>query len=68
MTEDIYYYYEVSHYRPVAGDLMLTRMLDGADASEDGFGFLVDCDNVEEHLVRQKEQAERWINRHAEPF
>ena len=66
VTTDPYYFYEVSHYRPLTGDLMLARVMDGGEASEDGFGVLVTQEDVEEHLAAQRLQAMTWREHHAD--
>jgi hypothetical protein len=48
------YYWESSHYRKEAGDLVLSRVL-GADAGPAGFGVQIDAANLEPHLASLRE-------------
>jgi hypothetical protein len=51
ITTNNYYYYETSHFRPLVGDMMLSRMLGSPRASiPDDFGVLVTKENSADHL------------------
>ena len=51
ITTDNYYYYETSHFRPLVGDMMLSRMLGSPRvAIPEDFGVLVTKENSAEHL------------------
>ncbi len=54
-----YFYYENSHIRPSAGDLMLKKILLNENQFNN-FGILISTKNIEEHLEKQKELFYRW--------
>ena len=61
VTENRYYFYEASHYRPVVGDMIIDRIY-----REDGgccppwFGSFVTAAGVEAHLARQRQARQSW--------
>lgn len=60
ITEDRYYFYEASHYRPIVGDMIADRIYGGGEKCPAWFGTLVTPENVEGHLQAQdREIAER---------
>ena len=56
ITEDRYYFYEASHYRPIVGDMIADRIFMGGKKCPDWFGFFVTPENVDEHLKAQDEE------------
>lgn len=48
ITTNNYYYYEISHYRPVVGDMIVNRLL-GTNKDE-SFGASVTSKNIEAHI------------------
>jgi len=57
VTTNNYYYYETSHYRPTAGDMMLKRIFGYPPVVvPNDFGVLVTKQNVDEHLRRLHRQ------------
>ncbi len=47
ITTNNYYYYELSHYRPLVGDMIIERLFHGGS---NNFGFYVTKENVAEHI------------------
>lgn len=64
ITEDQGYWWEPSHYRKSAGDMLLRRVL-GGDASF-GFGALLTPDNIEGYLAAQDYAAKAYEERKPE--
>lgn len=42
ITTDDYYYYEVSHYRPIVGDMIIHRIFDMPKEADTDFGKYVE--------------------------
>jgi hypothetical protein len=63
LTPDMQNYIESSHYLPRVGRWMLDRIFDqpSPDLPAD-FGVLLKPDMLDEHLLRLREQRQRWIN------
>ncbi len=57
-TTRMRHYWESSHYRREMGDLVLDRVLGGAQA--DGFGVALDRRNVDTALPRLRESRAQW--------
>lgn len=51
ITENNYYYYETSHYRPLVGDMIVHRIFAMPQEADVSFGRWVTKENVEEHLA-----------------
>jgi hypothetical protein len=62
-TTRMKYYFESSHYRPAAGNMVLDRMF-GYRASDrkmpDDFGVRISSANIEAHLARIRAERERY--------
>lgn len=61
------YYFESSHYTPAAGNLVLERIFDAHIASEivpSDFGVRLSALNLEQHLVRLRNEREQYRQRH----
>jgi hypothetical protein len=57
VTFDNYYFYETSHYRPLVGDMIISRIFNvNLDKIPKDFGVLVSKGNIELHIARQKEE------------
>jgi hypothetical protein len=59
------YYWESSHYRKEAGDLVLSRVL-GGDGVPAGFGVQLDTANLEPHLASLREGLAAYRRQHAD--
>jgi hypothetical protein len=57
VTTNNYYYYETSHYRPIAGDLIICRMFNCSNLKvPDDFGVFVNKENINTHIKKQKDE------------
>lgn len=57
ITINNYYYYETSHYRPVAGDLIICRMFNCTNINvPEDFGVFVTKENINAHIKKQKDE------------
>lgn len=59
ITEDRYYFYEASHYRPLVGDMIASRIFGDGSKCPSWFGCFVTPENVMEHLKAQDEEILR---------
>ena len=58
------WYWDYSHYRQEAGDLMLDRIFDYRDptrALPDDFGTRLTGQNIDAHLARSKSRLADWV-------
>lgn len=53
------YYFEISHFRPTLGRLVLNKVY-GIEDQMPNTGHLVDADNVEAHLSKLRQNREDW--------
>jgi hypothetical protein len=64
VTTDNYYHYELSHYRPVVGEMIIARILSEESVRvPDDFGVLVTRDNVDRHLEEKKRRLDQTGHR-----
>lgn len=57
VTNNKDYFYEGSHYRPLTGDLIISRIFNiNTGQAPPDFGVLVTKDNVDQHIVNQKNE------------
>jgi predicted nucleic acid-binding Zn finger protein len=57
------YYYESSHYKPILGDIVLDRILDGnfsGGQNYPDFGVKLTSQNIEAHLLKLRNEREQW--------
>lgn len=59
------YYFEISHFKPTLGRLILDKVYGVSDQLPDT-GYLVTKDNIEEHLKRHREEREEWAKNNTE--
>lgn len=59
VTQNNFYYYETSHYRPIVGKMIVHRIFD-TNSSDSSFGTLVTAATVERHLAQQREEIRRY--------
>ena len=57
ITTNNYYYYETSHYRDIAGELIKQRLF---KSENNNFGIYVSKNNIDEHLENLKEQIKNY--------
>lgn len=63
ITTNNYYYYETSHYRPIAGDIMLTRIFNTLPNTETDFGIYVTTQNIDKHIANLEKQIKNNVSR-----
>lgn len=51
VTRRRYFFYEISHYRPMVGDMIVDRIFHSRPAGPQEFGALVTRENVEAHIA-----------------
>jgi hypothetical protein len=56
------HYWDTSHFKKEMGDIMLRRMY-GAETKYKNFGVLLSVNNIDSHLVRLRQQRDRWVTR-----
>jgi hypothetical protein len=57
INNNSYYYYETSHYRIIAGDLIACRMINCANIKvPEDFGVFITKENVDDHIKKQNDE------------
>ncbi|NVN89340.1 MAG: hypothetical protein HXX11_01940 [Desulfuromonadales bacterium] len=56
ITQNNFYYYETSHYRPIVGDMLIRRFF----TSDSNFGVLVTARTVERHIAQQRAEIQLY--------
>lgn len=57
ITQNNFYYYETSHYRPIVGDMIIRRIYT-PNSSDSNFGVLVTAASVERHIAQQRAEIQ----------
>ncbi|MFA5275297.1 MAG: hypothetical protein WC417_00155 [Candidatus Omnitrophota bacterium] len=63
VVKDNHYFYETSHYRPMLGDTIISKILNvNISQAVSDFGVFITKDNVEEHILSQKKEIKAEKN------
>lgn len=63
ITEDMVYFTDSIHYTPLTGNLMLDTMLSKTpNPKYSNFGILIDSNNVQEQLLRVRDNRKNWVD------
>jgi hypothetical protein len=60
------WHWEATHFKKELGDVLLARLLAGADGAGAAFGVRLRAGEVEPHLAAQRTLRERWAKTHAD--